>query len=377
MGAPDGANMSGGPAPADDRSKTMGLARLAFIVLGPFAAGYFMTYLFRSVNAVVAPDLAADIGLTAGALGLLTAAYFFGYGAFQAPLGVLLDRYGPRRVQAALFTVAGAGALLFAAGRDQTVLTVARCLIGIGVAGGLMASFKQVVMWVPAPRVPLANGCIMAAGGTGSVVATAPTDVLVRMIGWRWTFVALAIVTFALALLIHRVAPDKAAPHGTAAWRDQIKAMIAILRDRYFWGIAPFVGVSCGIHLAFQTLWAGPWARDVLGLDRDGVAIRLAWLSVAFVVGALSGGVIADIARRRFAISTLGVMNVMVALFMVSHIALLFEATRANPVVWMAFGALGQLAIMAYPVASEHYGPALAGRANSALNLVTFLSAFT
>ena len=78
------------------------LAATLLMVLAPFALGYFLSNLFRAVNAVVAPNLAADLGLGAAELGLLTSAYLFAFALFQLPLGVLLDRFGPRRVQAAL-----------------------------------------------------------------------------------------------------------------------------------------------------------------------------------------------------------------------------------------------------------------------------------
>ena len=62
----------------------------------PFLAGYFVTYIYRSVNAVIGPDLVREFGLSAGSLGLLSGIYFFAFAVFQLPLGVLLDRYGPR-----------------------------------------------------------------------------------------------------------------------------------------------------------------------------------------------------------------------------------------------------------------------------------------
>src|ERR1700694_5203953 len=115
---------------------------MALKVLPPFALGYFLTYLLRAVNAVVAPDLVAEIGLDAAELGLLTAAYLGAFALFQLPLGVLLDRYGPRRVQVALLGVAAFGCLLFAFGRNALMLTAARALIGLGFCGGLMGGFK-------------------------------------------------------------------------------------------------------------------------------------------------------------------------------------------------------------------------------------------
>ena len=135
---------------------------MALRVLTPFALGYFLTYLLRAVNAVVAPDLVAEIGLSAAGLGLLTAAYLGAFALFQLPLGVLLDRYGPRRVQAALLGVAASGCLLFAYGSDALTLTAARALIGLGFSGGLMSGFKAIVLWVArrrAGRLPMPASC--------------------------------------------------------------------------------------------------------------------------------------------------------------------------------------------------------------------------
>ncbi|NJO23808.1 MAG: MFS transporter [Sphingomonadales bacterium] len=116
--------------------------RLLLIALVPFSLGFFFSYLYRAVNAVIAPDLVRDVGLSAGELGLLTAAYLFAFSMFQLPLGILLDRYGPRRVQATLVAIGGIGALIFATAESITVLTIARAIIGLGFAGGLMSGFK-------------------------------------------------------------------------------------------------------------------------------------------------------------------------------------------------------------------------------------------
>lgn len=116
-------------------------ASTALRVFLPFGAGYFLSYLYRSVNAVIALDLAASIGLDAATLGLLTSAYFLTFAAFQLPLGVLLDRYGARRVEAVLLLFAGLGAFLFWLGETPAALIAGRALIGLGVSACLMAAF--------------------------------------------------------------------------------------------------------------------------------------------------------------------------------------------------------------------------------------------
>ncbi|MHA1598863.1 MAG: MFS transporter, partial [Alphaproteobacteria bacterium] len=115
----------------------------------PFAFGYFLSYLYRVVNAVIAPDLIAEMGLGAADLGLLTSAYFLSFALFQLPLGILLDHFGPRKTEAGLLLFAALGAVLFATSESANGLIVGRALIGLGVSGCLMAAFKAYTIWVP------------------------------------------------------------------------------------------------------------------------------------------------------------------------------------------------------------------------------------
>ena len=343
-------------------------------VLAPFALGYFLSYLFRAVNAVVGADLAADIGLSATELGLLTSAYLFAFALFQLPLALLLDRYGPRRVQTGLFCCAAAGSLLFSIGDDVVVLTLARALIGLGFAGGLMSGFKAVVLWVPAPRRALANACIMSFGALGILVATVPVELAVLAVGWRAVFVGLALITLAVAALILLAVPEQAEGRRESL-AQQILSVLPIYRDRLFWHLAPLLAITGGTHIAIQTLWAGPWFRDVAGLDRMGVANHLMVMAIAFLVGILSSGAVADWLGRR-GVDLLTVMLGFLAVFFVAQLAVILQITSLTLPIWFLFGMFGQVAVLAYPWLSSHYGAALSGRTNTAVNLLLFLVAF-
>jgi MFS family permease len=351
------------------------LANLVVIVLVPFALGYFLSSLFRSVNAVVGPRLVADLGLSATELGLLTSAYLFAFALFQLPLGVLLDRFGPRRVQTVLLGCAAVGALLFAVGQGIATLTFARALIGLGFAGGLMSGFKAVVLWVPEPRRALANAAIMSFGALGILVATVPTELAVQAVGWRAVFVGLATITFAVATLIFVAVPEQGATSTGDRLGNQIASVVRIYSDRAFWRVAPLLATTAGSHIAIQTLWAGPWFRDVAGLDRIGVANHLMVMAVAFLVGILVSGAVADWFVRR-GVDLLTVMLGFLALFFCSELAIVLQWTSVNLLMWVVFGMTGQVAVLAYPWLSSYFGPALSGRANTAVNLLLFLTAF-
>lgn len=348
---------------------------LIFIALTPFSLGYFFSYLYRAVNAVIAPDLVRDIGLSAAELGLLTAAYLLTFALFQLPLGILLDRYGPRRVQAALVALGALGAVIFGIAESLATLTFARAIIGIAFAGGLMSGFKAVVIWVPEARRALANACVMSIGAIGLLVATAPTEMAVQAFGWRMVFVGLSAVTLAVAALIFFVVPERDTPGTTTPLAQQIREVGTIYRDRVFLALAPVLAITAGTHLGLQTLWVGPWLRDIAGLDRIGVANGLFLMAVAFLVGVLGSGVIADWCGRR-GISLLQVTMGFIFVFLASQVVIILDPGSFYLIAWAVFGMTGQAAVLAYPWLSSYFGSRLSGRANTAVNLLMFLAAF-
>ena len=111
-------------------------------VFMPFAAAYFLSYVMRSVNAVLSGPLTDELSLSAAELGLLSSGYFLTFAAMQIPLGVLLDRRSPKSVEAALLIFAVLGCLISSFATSFVWLWIGRALIGLGVAACLMASYK-------------------------------------------------------------------------------------------------------------------------------------------------------------------------------------------------------------------------------------------
>lgn len=175
----------------------------------PFAAGYFLSFLFRTVNAVLAPALLRDLGLSSSSLGLLTATYFIAFASFQLPLGVLLDRFGPRRIEALLLLVAALGAFCFSRADSLAQLILGRALIGLGVSACLMAAFKAYTQWFAAEKWSLVNGLQMAAGGLGALATTKPVQWMLRWTDWRGVFFGLALFTLLVAVLVLWIVPEK------------------------------------------------------------------------------------------------------------------------------------------------------------------------
>ncbi|GMQ89762.1 MAG: MFS transporter [Gammaproteobacteria bacterium] len=355
-------------------ARTLSLPILIRVFL-PFAFGYFLSYLYRVVNAVIAPDLVADVGLSAADLGLLTSAYFLTFALFQLPLGILLDRFGPRRTEATLLLFAAAGAFVFATATTPAMLTLGRALIGLGVSACLMAAFKAFVLWFPTERLPLVNGLQMGAGGLGALTGTAPVEAALRVIDWRGVFLTLAALTLLVAMIIFVVVPEKKTTQTTVPFADQLRGVGQVLSSRVFWHIAPWTVAVQATFLAIQGLWVGPWLRDVAALERASIGQHLALIAVSMIAGYILLGAAAERLGRR-GIKPATVASFGMTAFMLLQLPIIFEWTGATLLMWAMFGFFGTTGIIPYVALSQSFPAQLAGRVITGLNLFVFLAAF-
>ena len=341
----------------------------------PFALGYFLSYLYRTVNAVIAPNLTQDLGLDPGSLGLLTSTYFLTFALFQLPLGVLLDRFGPRRVEAALLLVAAAGALTFARAETLTGLLAGRALIGLGVSACLMAAFKAFVIWFPPERLPLANGVQMISGGIGALAATTPVEAALRVTDWRGVFLVVGVLTLLAAIILFLVVPEKQEPSSGETLGQQVSGVGQVLVSPFFWSIAPWAIMAQAAYLSLVGLWAGPWLRDMAGLTRKDVAGTLMWVAIAMTCGYLAFGLLAERLSRR-GVPPMRVAACGMGLFLVMQVLLIMPWPGAAIPLWLLFGFCGTSCILPYAVLSQGFPRHLAGRVNTGLNVFVFVAAF-
>ena len=338
-----------------------------------YAAGYFLSYGLRSVNAVIAPELIRDLGITSADMGLLTSAYFLAFGLFQLPLGLLLDRFGPRRVEAALLLLAAAGCALFGAGQTLTTLVLGRALIGLGVSSCLMASFKAFSQWFPVERLPSLTATIMVAGGLGALSASVPVEAALPLLGWRGMFYLFAALLVASAGFLMTV-PDRTALAHSEPLGQQVRTLLGIFGKRVFWRFAPQGCLSSGGFMAVQGLWAVPWLMEVNGAARADAAGVLFLLGLAMLSGFVFVATCSRwLARNGVAPMTLLTLGIGIGLLVEAAII----ADLARPAwLWPMLGLSFSLSNVAYSQLSAEFPVELSGRVNTALNLMVFVGAF-
>jgi predicted MFS family arabinose efflux permease len=317
-----------------------------------------------------------EFDLSAAGLGLLSGIYFFAFALFQLPLGVLLDRYGPRRVNATLLLVAASGGLWFALAGSTIELTLARALIGLGVSGCLMSSFSAFAIWYPPDRLATMNGIAFASGMLGAIVATVPLEFALRALHWREVFYGIVGATVAVSLVLFFVVPEKASARRAASLNTQLREFAALARDSAFWRIALCMGASQLAAVSLGTLWVATWLRDIAGYTQAEVAQALLLFNVLMIAGYLGFGRIADRLTRRGR-STLPLLAGGVATASLCLALLALGIRAGNLLLWSLFFGCSTSVVLAYALFSRRYPTAMAGRVNSALNVSVFIGMFS
>ncbi|MGU7816389.1 MFS transporter [Burkholderia sp. AW49-1] len=344
-------------------------------VLALFAVGYFVSYVFRGVNLGFAPFVTHELGLSAADLGLLTSLYFLGFAGAQLPAGVLLDHFGPRRVTAGMLLFAAAGAAVFGVAHDLGTMMVGRLLIGVGVSVCLGAAFKALAQHFPVGRLPLVNGLVMAVGGLGGVAVGSPLAWLLGVTSWRVICGGLAVLTIVVAAAIGFGAPEVEQPRHQGGLVNQFKGTWHILGSRAFWKISSFSIVTQGVFYAMQSLWVGPYLRDVAGFDAQHAARLVSVLGFAMMAGCVGFGAAARVLERR-GVSVQAFCGVGMMLFVATQIAIVAGVPLPPAMLWAAYGMFGGVGILTYAVLAGHFPVHLIGRANTTLTLVIFVLIF-
>lgn len=367
--------------------------RTATRVVLVFGLAYFLSYAMRAINAVIAPSLSADLHLTNADLGLLSAAYFMGFGLMQLPIGVWLDRHGPRRTESALLLFGALGAAIFASSDTLLGVWIGRALIGVGVSACLMAAFKAFRVWYPPERQSQLGSYMLVIGTAGALSATVPVALLLPVVGWRAIFfgVAVALVLAAWVLFSRLRDVEQSmpmhdatrAPAGTAASTSSATdapGYGAIFSDPYFRRMAVLSAVHQGGFMALQSLWAGPWMITVLGMSVEQTSRVLFLFNLALLIAymGLSWWAPRYVAYgQRTGLPVLSVVAVGLSISVLVQGLIVLLPYESSWWLWIVFAIVITVTTLSQTHVSLAFPTALVGRANSAFNLTLFVGAFS
>ena len=366
----------------DTRNYLEGKAGIRVVLV--FAAAYFLSYAFRAINAVIAPNLVADLQLSNADLGLLSSAYFLGFASLQLPLGLWLDKYGPRRTEFGLLLFAAAGVAIFASSSTLTGLWIGRALIGVGVSACLMAPLKAYRSWYAPGRQSQLSSWMLVFGTAGALSTTLPVAAALPFIGWRgvfWLMCVLVILAAAVVFFqLRKVEHDHMAQTIYRGPASDTLSYWQIVNHPYFRRMALLGAVHQGGFMAVQTLWAGPWMMRVLGLSATQTSQALFAFNFCLM---LSYVMLSWWAPRRVSYDdkpgwpALKVVAIGIGLSIVLQLAMLLFPYGWAWLLWIPFSLLVTVSTLAQTHVSLSFPSTQVGQVNSAYNLTLFIGAFS
>jgi sugar phosphate permease len=312
-------------------------------------------------------------------LGTLAATYFYVYTLLQVPVGVLADTLGPRKLLAAGAAIAAVGSLLFALAPIWEIAAAGRTLVGIGVAVAFISILKISAVWFAPDRFATLAGVTMFAGNLGAVAAGAPLAWLVTLTSWRTVFVALALLSAALAIASWLRIRDRPEDLGypavhtvpASAKLPWVRAVIRVLANRSTWP-AFFVNVGVGgSFLAFAGLWAVPFLQQTRAMTPVHAAQHTSLMLLGAAFGSVAVGLISDRLKSRT-----GVMRIFVLLYALSWAPWLLHSDWplwATLAWFLLMGLLIPGFTLSWTIAKEANPPEYSGIATSIVNVGIFL----
>ncbi|MBS7651431.1 MAG: MFS transporter [Candidatus Bathyarchaeia archaeon] len=350
---------------------------------------YFLAYFHRVSATVIVEDLMRDFSASATSIGFLTSLYFYTYAAMQLPAGLLADSLGPRKTLTLFCLITGFGTLTFAVSSNLSMAMLGRTMIGLGVSVAFLSSAKLIASWFDVGSFASVTGLLVSIGNLGGLFASAPLAIMITGLGWRNSFLGIALSTFTLTLALWLLVEDD--PSGVSKRYREVglddaskrsgdklilsKGLIASIKNRNFWFAAfpPFF--YFGSFISFQGLWGVPYLMQVYGFGRVEASGMVMLVALGFLTGASFWGFASDrIFHSRRMVYLLGSILFTLTWFMVTSPTI--QSLRLNfwmsPLLFMMGFTFGVMPI-SIVIVKELYPWDMMGVATGCANAIPFI----
>jgi len=316
-------------------------------------------------------ELMREFDVGAAVLGNLSAFYFYIYAGIQIPVGLLLDRYGPKRLLPTAAAVCGLGALVFGMAGSLTLAYAGRTLIGLGAAFTWVGVLTIVTLYFPPSRFARFVGLAQMLGMVGAIFGQAPLAAAVAEFGWRSTLMGAAGFGLALALLLWLSLEEqpKSEIGSGAGGPGALAGLRHVMRNPETWYCALYGAAMTAPALSFIGLWGVPWLVQVHGLGRTEAGTLMSLGFVGFGIGAPLMGWLSDRSGRRRLVMVLASGCAVITLAALLYVPGLPMVLRTALI--MLHGVAGGAMVVGFAAAREHNPPETSGAAYGLVNTFT------
>ena len=339
-----------------------------------FALGYFISNLLRAITATIAPELVSEFNLNSGELGLLGGAYFLGFASVQIPLGYLLDYKGPRKIVSYFLLISIIGIILFSFAQSLTMLLISRILIGVGVGACLMGPLTAYRIWFQDETQQRANSWMLMVGAIGMLSSSLPIQYFLPLIGWRFIFLILALLTLICTILIIIFIPK----WDTKSLKNEKfneNKLSTVWKNSLFKSLIPLGFFSYGGLFAIQTLWAGPWMIRVSGYTPEESAQGLFFIYFAMLVSFLCWGYFVPKFSKNIT-DAIRLLKFGAPMSLIVLAIIIYLGPKAGSMHWAVFIVSSVFLSLTQPAVGMAFSLSNAGKALTSFNLLLFIGAF-
>jgi sugar phosphate permease len=257
---------------------------------------YFYEYILRVSTSVMTHELMHDFHITASALGVLVAFYYFAYVPLQIPCGIIVDRFGARKVITASAFLCSLGAFLFAQSEHLMSAQLGRFLMGVGSACACLSCSKVASEWFSPSKFAIIAGMTQLIGNLGGCFGSKPFAMLVNHSGWRESMMIFAGVGIIVMGICWLFMEKSSASHSQNSLYDGLKI---IATNKQSWLIA-FYGCMMYLPLtAFAELWGAPFLMQRYGISNEIASMGNIMLFVGMGLGCIGGAYLSSILKSR------------------------------------------------------------------------------
>ena len=347
-----------------------------FYIMLVLCAGYTVSQFLRTSLGVLSPNLMHDFNINPNNMGLLGGVFFLSFAIFQIPAGILIDKYGPRKVMSFVIIFAVLGSIIFALSNSFYILLIGRVLMGLGCSICLMGSLVLITRWTDSDQFSKLAGIILAVGGIGGLLATTPLSYFSELFGWRLSFWLAAAVTFCVMVLYYFILEDRKNDLILNRSNETVslKNLLFILKERNFKFMIPMSLMSYSSLVVILGLWGAPYLKDIHGLDSVERGKILMLMAISWNIGSFVFGRLRSIFGNYKNVVIFGATGVIILLFILSII------TEINSIyLYILFCILGFFGAFSVALISHYqvlFDKEYMGRALSTANFFNFGGVF-
>tara|TARA_Y100001936_G_scaffold254087_1_gene324643 strand:+ start:5122 stop:6315 length:1194 start_codon:yes stop_codon:yes gene_type:complete len=339
-------------------------------------AGYTVSQFLRTSIGVLSPTLMTNFNINPNNMGLLGGVFFLSFALFQIPAGILIDRYGPKKVMSLVIIFAVLGSVIFASSNSFYSLLLGRVFMGLGCSICLMGALVLITRWTSSDKFSKLAGIILAVGGIGGLLATTPLSYFSEIYGWRLSFWLASIITLLVMMLYHFTLNDKKEDLVLNEKNESIsiKNLLFILKERNFKYMIPMSLLSYSSLVVILGLWGAPYLKDVHGMDNISRGTILMLMAISWNIGSFVFGSLRSLFGSYKSLVIFGSLGVITLLCILSII------TQINSIyLYILFCVLGFFGAFSIALISHYqtlFDKEYMGRALSTANFFNFAGVF-